>query len=217
MKFHQLFVYLIFMKLLLEVCILPVQSCTLKFYHCVSSHDFQTVSNFFIIWLYNYIITAVLLLIFYLPDSTFQRQFLQTFQVRRMILINGIPAIRGQLNFSPTKQQRMAAKTLRWVQWARGFVVSVVAKLHDLFIVLLTLAHSVSINTVTKLVFDSSSKSLHLLVYIFFQFQFQEVCVAWGFFSLDELCAPAALFRLSLLSTVTHSLSLWFLPFPNDS
>ena len=149
-----------------------------------------------------------LLLIFYLPDSTFQRQFLQTFQVRRMILINGIPAIHGQLNFSPTKQQRMAAKTLRWVQWARGFVVSVVAKLHDLLIVLLTLAHSVSINTVTKLVFDSSSKSLHLLVYIFFQCQFQEVCVAWGFFSLDELCAPVALFRLSLLSTVTHSLSL---------
>jgi len=167
LKFYPLFVFLIFMTILLEVCILPVQSCNLKFYRCVSGHDFQTANNVFTLWLYNYIITAVLLLIFYLPDSTFQRQFLQTFQVRRMILINGIPAIRGQLNFSPTKQQRTAAKTLRWVQWARGFVVSVVAKLHDPFIVLLTLAHSVYIKTVTKLVFDSSSKSLHLLVYIF--------------------------------------------------
>lgn len=67
----------------------------------------------------------------HLTDSAFQRQLLQTFQVRRMTLSDGIPAIRGQLNVSLTKQQRMAAKTLRWVEWVRGFVVSVVAKLQN--------------------------------------------------------------------------------------
>ena len=80
-------------------------------------------------WPSHCIITVVFLLTFHsLTDSAFQRQLPQTYQVRRMIPTNGIPAIRGQLNIYLTE---LAAMTLRWVERARGFVVSVVAKLHN--------------------------------------------------------------------------------------